>query len=322
MRIKSVVEHAAHALGAAHWIRARNRSNARILMYHRFPGTPAEVRARLTAQCEHLSRHYHSISLTDLAEAAHEGRPLPPNSLAITVDDGYRDFAHAFPVFNKFQLKVTLYVVSSFAAGELWLWPDQLLHLIESSHRPEAIVPVPGEEPFRLDLANPRSAFDVFAQKLIRMKNKDRLTVLNSLPALLETELPKTIPGRFAPLSWEELRNLSAQGLDIGAHTDTHPILSSLETEPELRHEIAGSKVRIAASIGVEVSHFCYPNGMFLDINDGAVSTVSSAGYKTAVLAESGLATPPFDLFRLKRVGVDPDYPPRYFERRVAGYRL
>jgi peptidoglycan/xylan/chitin deacetylase (PgdA/CDA1 family) len=317
MSLKSITEQAAHALGAAHLIRHRNRTAARILMYHRFPG-PFDG---LSAQCAHLARHYTPVSLADLVQSVRNNQPLPHNALVVTVDDGYADFKGAFPVFQRFGLKVTLYVVSGFAAGELWLWPDQLLHLLENSPRREVDIPVPGGVT-HLDLANRAGAFDSFCQTMIRMKNQDRLNVLRSLPALLEADLPKSVPERFAPLSWSDLRALTSQGLDIGAHTIAHPILSKLETESELRHEIVGSKARIEQAIGVPVSHFCYPNGTFSDVNDAVTASAQEAGYQSAVLAEPGFAGPPFCLFRLKRVPVHPSYPPLYFERCVAGYRL
>jgi peptidoglycan/xylan/chitin deacetylase (PgdA/CDA1 family) len=286
-------------------------------MYHRFPSDLAG----LAAQCEHLSRHYHPVSLAEIADAAGMGERLPPNSLAITVDDGFRDFAPAFPVFQRFGLKVTLYVVSGFAAGDLWLWPDQLLYLLEKSPLRRAEVPVPGGAKV-LDLANPAAAFDSFCQTMIRMKNQDRVDTLARLPELLAAELPRSAPERFAALSWGELKELAAQGLDVGAHTMSHPILSSLESEEAIEREIAGSKAQIQAATGIAVTNFCYPNGKLADVNAAAIGAVERAGYRTAVLAELGLARPPFDRFQLKRIGVEPDLPPLYFERCVAGYRL
>jgi peptidoglycan/xylan/chitin deacetylase (PgdA/CDA1 family) len=323
--VKPLLEGAAHALGAVHLVRTANRKRARILMYHRFPGAAADVRARLTAQCEHLRQYYHSVSLDELAQATREGTPLPPNALAITVDDGYRDFAMAFPIFQAHGLKVTLYVVSGFASGELWLWPDQLLYLLENSPRSEANVVLPDGTAVRYplsDLAARRAAFVPLCETMIRMSNEDRLATMGCLPGLLDTDIPTQAPERFAGLTWAELRTLSRQGLDLGAHTQTHPIVSKVETEEGLRREIAGSKSRIEAELGTTVNHFCYPNGKYPDVNQKARTEAERAGYRTGVLAEAGFADPESGLFLMKRIGIDPEYPLRYFERCVAGYRL
>jgi peptidoglycan/xylan/chitin deacetylase (PgdA/CDA1 family) len=317
MTLKSIAEKAARALGAVDLVRHRNRANVRILMYHRFHGDLA----RLTAQCEHLSRHYHSISLTELADAARENRPLPNNSLAITVDDGYHDFKRAFPIFREFGLKTTLYVVSGFASGDLWLWPDQLLYLFENTPLAKAAIRAPGGTT-HIDFSNPVAAFDSFSQALIRMSNQDRLNVLDSLPTLLETDLPAKAPERFASLSWSELGDLAAEGLDIGGHTATHPILSRLERSQELEPEILGSKLRIEEATGATVRHFCYPNGKLADVSSEAERMAERSGYQTSVLAEPGFAGPPFELHQLRRLGIDPEFPLLYFERFVAGYKV
>jgi peptidoglycan/xylan/chitin deacetylase (PgdA/CDA1 family) len=309
MNVKSIAETAVHSLGAVDFLRYRNRSRARILMYHRFHGDPNTVRERLAFQCRHLRRHYHPVGLDEIADAARDGKPLPPNSLALTIDDGYRDFQLAFPIFREFGFRPTLYVVSQFASGNIWLWPDQLLYLLENSPRKDPNLPV-------------RAAFDRKAQGMIAMSNRDRLSVLRALPTEFDASLPSSIPERFAPLSWPELRAMVSQGLDIGAHTASHPILSKLDSEDELYDEIAGSKAAIESATGASVSHFCYPNGTFADIDAATERIAAKAGYRTAVLAEPGFAGPPYSPFRLKRIGVDPGLPQLYFERCVAGYRL
>src|SRR4051812_10151784 len=94
-------------------------------MYHRFPADPVG----LSAQCEYIRRHYTPVPLRLLARASRE---LPPNSVAITVDDGYEDFAaHAWPVFRRFEIPATVYLVSEFLDRRLWIWTDQLRYLIE-----------------------------------------------------------------------------------------------------------------------------------------------------------------------------------------------
>lgn len=286
-------------------------------MYHRFPHSQDQLRA----QCEHLRHHYHPVSLSEIAAAFREKRELPHNALAITVDDGYHDFAEAFPVFRSYGLKVTLYAVSEFADGNMWLWPDQVQQLLEATPLREA-EPVLGLPLDFRDAASRQRSIDRLNQTLIAVKNADRLKILRALPGRLHTELPPTIPLRFAPLSWDQLRSLSRDGLDVGAHTCQHPILSSIESETELAEEIAGSKRRIEEQIGAPVHHFCYPNGKRADYNAAAVRWVQRAGYETGVMAEPGLIDSGADLAQLPRVGVDPSNSQLYFERRVAGYRL
>ena len=121
--IKRIIRTSLHASGAVKAVRSFKRRNLRILMYHQF----SPDRKTLAEQCEHMRRYYQPVSLTSISESLETGRPLPPNSIAITVDDGYRDFfLHAYPVFLEYQIPATVFLVSDFLDEKLWLWWDQI----------------------------------------------------------------------------------------------------------------------------------------------------------------------------------------------------
>lgn len=323
MGAKSLAEEAFRRSGALALLRFSSRNRLRILMYHRFPGSEAEIRAALERQCDHLRRAYHPVSASEVADALHGRRPLPPNSLTITVDDGYRDFQAAWNIFRSFGLQVTLFVVSRFVDRELWLWPDQVKILFETTPLDSVEIPLPDGTAFHWPAgATRQAAAHAFGQKLIRVRNADRLRLLAELPGLLRTRLPSTMPERFAPLGWDDLREMADQGLEVGAHTRSHPLLSRVETEEEVEREIAGSREHIQSRLQRPVIHFCYPNGKCTDYDERAVAAVKRAGCRTAFNAEPGLNALTSDPFQLSRIGVDLDYSPAYFERCVAGYRI
>jgi peptidoglycan/xylan/chitin deacetylase (PgdA/CDA1 family) len=314
--MKSIAERAVHAAGAMHFVRARRRGQCRILMYHRFHGTPAEVRAKLARQCEHLRRYYSPVSLSEIAEALRTGAPLPRNGLAITVDDGYRDLQLAFPIFRSFGFNVTAYVVSEFAEGRMWLWPDRVKHAFRNTALREAEIALGPGQVRRFSMA---SSGDL-EQAMIRLPNAERLRVLDSLPERLGVDIPADAPLGCEALTWPELRAMAAEGLEIGAHTRTHPILSSVESPEEIMNEIGGSKRRIEEALGLKVRHFCYPNGRREDYNAAAIGSVRAAGYETAVTTQGGLVKMGADPLQLNRLGVDPEQPELYFERCAAGW--
>ena len=123
-------------------------------------------------------------------------------------------------------------------------------------------------------------------------------------------------------MRWEEAREVAAGGIELGAHTRTHPILSRVESPEELTEEIGGSKRRIEAQLDRAVDHFCYPNGSNQDFNAAAVAAVEAAEYRTSVTTEPGLNFPAADRFRLLRIGVEPGLEEGYFQRCAAGFGL
>src|SRR5260370_38623982 len=110
-RAKRLIRVALHSSGAVDGIRRLRQRAVRILMYPHF--TPDN--ARLLEQCEHIRNHYQPVSLELIGESLQTGKSLPHNSLAVTVDDGYRDFfLYAYPVFRNCQIPVTVFLVSDF----------------------------------------------------------------------------------------------------------------------------------------------------------------------------------------------------------------
>ena len=63
-------------------------------------------------------------------------------------------------------------------------------------------------------------------------------------------------------------------GLDIGAHTQTHPLLEEL-SENQSQEEIFNCKADLEHMFKVSIKDFCYPFGRF---NDSSVNIVKKAG--------------------------------------------
>lgn len=62
-------------------------------------------------------------------------------------------------------------------------------------------------------------------------------------------------------LGWDELGAVATAGIEIGAHTRTHPVLPSLDVGA-LLDELAGAADEIAQRIGKRPTGFAYPYGL------------------------------------------------------------
>jgi peptidoglycan/xylan/chitin deacetylase (PgdA/CDA1 family) len=318
--LKSAAAAAFHRGGGLAFVRWLNRQGLRILMYHRFSD-----RAALARQCAHIRRHYHPVSMTAVSDWLHAGHSLPPYALAVTVDDGYADFQEAgYPVFAEYGIPVTVFLVTDFTDGKSWLWFDRVVYAFRQAKVSEASIEMPGGNVlrFKLESADARHAAGrQMADLAVALSPADRCELVFELPRLLKAEIPEQVPADYRPLSWNAARSLAASGVEFGAHTKTHPILSSLTDPEELQQEIAGSKARIESELDRPVLHFCYPNGKMPDIGPAAPETVRAAGMRTAVTAEPGLNQVHQDAFLLRRIGADPSHEQMYFARSVAGVR-
>jgi peptidoglycan/xylan/chitin deacetylase (PgdA/CDA1 family) len=91
------------------------------------------------------------------------------------------------------------------------------------------------------------------------------------------------------------LRTLSANGFEIGAHTISHRVLTELNAA-ELVNEVCGCKPVLEQMLGREVVMFCYPRGRF---NAEVLREVRRAGYgggRTTRMLCSDEVFPPFEM--------------------------
>jgi len=96
----------------------------------------------------------------------------------------------------------------------------------------------------------------------------------------------------------EQVKAWQAAGMEVGAHSRTHPRLTTC-TDEELHAEIAGSKADLELLTGAPVTQFCYPYG---DLDARVADAVRNAGYAAATTTQRGRALPGEDAMRLRRI--------------------
>lgn len=121
---------------------------------------------------------------------------------------------------------------------------------------------------------------------------------------------------RFDLMSEEQVKEMAAYGVEFGAHTKTHPYLSSLPIE-EAREQIVQCKQKLEQTYGQPFITFAYPYG---DLNDEVKSEVRKAGFTFAVSTDSGEINVDSDLFQIRRIGIFPRNSMLTFRRKISGY--
>jgi peptidoglycan/xylan/chitin deacetylase (PgdA/CDA1 family) len=102
-------------------------------------------------------------------------------------------------------------------------------------------------------------------------------------------------------MSGEQVRALAAMGMDVGAHTATHPILTEIDL-PAARREILEGKARLESLTGRPVRVFAYPNGEpGRDYASEHVHLVEELGFQGAVTTGRGVGSHGSDMFQLPR---------------------
>lgn len=259
----------------------------KILMYHHFSELPQRGcvdRQAWRAQLAYFKRHYQVMNLAQFV-ALRARNAVPPHTLVLTIDDGYRDFySVAFPELQRAGLSATLFVATDFIDQQLWLWPDRLAYLVDNlpggAHQLAAI-----GEPYSYQLpADRQRLMDDLKAQLLPLPLAEKYQRLAALAAPFAINLDGPAPIPFAPCSWDELRELQAAGIEIGGHSVHHPILSA-ESDEQVRREIIDCKLKLDAELAQPVINFCYPNGDSEDYDQRAKAACHEAGFSSAVAA-------------------------------------
>jgi peptidoglycan/xylan/chitin deacetylase (PgdA/CDA1 family) len=316
--------------GAFELMRLAHRRHALILTYHRFCSgdekangraacgaavmTPAKI---FVEQLEYLTKRYKVVPLSQLVESI-TCRERPPARLAtITIDDGSRDaYEIAYPLLRRFGAHATLFTPSDFIDRRAWIWTDKARFLTWRAVPQRLTIRIGGQE-LLLDLDKPpsrRGAAERVNATLKRLPEEVREEAIERLASALGVALPPKPPDEFGPIAWAEAREMQANGIEIGSHTLTHPILTNVSDE-RLRRELQESRSRLEEVLKRPIEQFCYPNG---DHDERVRSEVARAGYRIAVTCVGGLNKRGDDPLTLRRIHTEGDG--AHFAQSASGF--
>ncbi len=118
-------------------------------------------------------------------------------------------------------------------------------------------------------------------------------------------------------LSTAQMKEMLAQGIEIGSHTRRHAYLPGVVGKT-LVDEIEGSKASLEQELGVTITSFAYPNGGF---SEDAKRVVQQSSYESACTTNRGYDRFNRDLYELKRVRFsDQDDRIDYLWMKLSGF--
>jgi peptidoglycan/xylan/chitin deacetylase (PgdA/CDA1 family) len=273
-----------------------------ILIYHRVhpvpdPMFPGEVDAAcFDWQLALLREHCHPLPLSEGVDGLKRG-VLPPRAVAVTFDDGYADNATvALHILKKHGIAATFFIAPGFLNGGR-MWNDSIIEAVRRASGDSVETGSVGLGALPLSEPDERGAAAEQIIKAVKHAPMERrATLVREFCAHIGAELPDGLM-----MTSEQVRGLAAAGMEIGAHTMTHPILRMLSDEAA-RREIRDSKVALEGIIGHAVRAFAYPNGRpGEDYTERDRGIVESLGFDYALSTRWGVASAGSDLYELPR---------------------
>lgn len=277
------------------------RGRLSILIFHRVfrdpdPIFPEEMHARrFDAVCGWLRAGFNVLPL-DQAVARLRAGSLPARAASITFDDGYADnFDVALPILRRHGLASTFFVATGFLDGGR-MWNDTVIESVRLTRRTTLDLGDIGVH--RVDSPQERfTAINAIIQRIKYLPMSDRLAATNAIAIAAQVDPPHDLM-----MTSTQVKALREAGMQIGAHTISHPILARLGDE-DARSEIKGSKDYLEQLLQEQVGLFAYPNGKPVDdYNSRTIDLVRDAGFSCAVSTAWGAASSrDADIFQLPR---------------------
>lgn len=333
--------------GRTHFYRLLRRLSPKaiILLYHRVADVEIDPQL-LCVSPVHFSEHmqiirefYHPKSLGDIYQEK-KAKHFPNQSVIVTFDDGYADnFLVAQNILNAFEIPATVFVTSSMVDNKREYWWDELERVFLSPKRlPRRLELLINNEIISFEFASelPRNAFEAW-NVLFQSPRNSRQDAYLFLMGFLRKSHFSTRENLLSEIfAWAGLdrntgrpKNLSVSSkllsslpkngfIDVGAHTVTHPLLSSL-TQSEQESEISGSKSDLEKILDRPICTFAYPFGERGDYSEDSIRLVREAGFSCACSNFSGLTTWLTDPFQLPRHIVR-DWDGETFSKKLRGW--
>jgi peptidoglycan/xylan/chitin deacetylase (PgdA/CDA1 family) len=259
-----------------------------------FPETPAA--AEFEERMRWVKEWFNVLPLAEAIDALFAGR-IPSRALSITFDDGYADNEElAANILRRLGLTATVFVATGFLDGGC-MWNDRIIEAIRRVDAATLDLRPLGLASFELDsVAARRAAIDAVLNSVKHFEPQRRLRVAE---AIVQAAGGKPSPQLM--MRTDQVRNLRSLGVEVGAHTVTHPILTRLD--PATAHdEIDRGKRELEAIVGGPVRLFAYPNGApNRDYAPEHVALVRGCGFSAAVSTSWGAASMRSDRFQLPR---------------------
>jgi len=278
-----------------------------VLIFHRVlpqPDAlfPTEIdAARFDRLMAAVARVYDVQPLAQAAQALRQGQmtgQLSGRPLAITFDDGYADNEEiALPILRRHGLSATFYVATGFLDGGR-MWNDTIIESLRATQRKTLDLAPLGLGVLDCDtLAQRRQAISgvIGVIKYLNLQQRE-----DALALLLDAAGRPQLPAKLMMRS-EQVLSLHRAGMEIGAHTVNHPILSSLP-DAQARSELAEGRDELQRITGAPVRTLAYPNGgPDRDYDARHVAMARDLGFEAAVTTAKGVSRLGDDLFELPR---------------------
>lgn len=276
-----------------------------------------------------LKSRYNVVAPRQVHDWVTDGKELPEQSVLLTCDDGLLNtLTEMVPILREENLSCLFFVLAaSTRQNSETLWYEDLYCAILAA--PSGTFRF-AELGITVELKERAERRAVWGQLLRRLSQLDvperesfvetarvRFGLKQSLDA--EPANSQARQRRFRLLNLDELRQLVDQGMSVGSHTLSHPILSQQSYEVAWK-EISASRKVLENALGTRVWALAYPFGDSASVTSREWQMAEQAGFDCAFMNVGGGFGAALPRFAIPRVHVTSQMALSEFEAHISGF--
>ncbi|MFT6501832.1 MAG: peptidoglycan/xylan/chitin deacetylase (PgdA/CDA1 family) [Crocinitomicaceae bacterium] len=272
--------------GLPTFLRRSKKDAVTILNIHRVSNDEDFFFAPITPErfdqlLKYCSKNYSIVSLNELE------KPTPKRKLVLSFDDGYADFMeHAIPILEKYDVPSNHNLVNDCLNANTPIWTqlmnDVYNHLRDNNILDSSIIEKHGST-FEESNSNWIAYYASFFQSMLKLKKRERTQVIASLVELYKIENSSTM------MSWEDAKLCQEKyKVEIGTHTFSHDVLSTLSDREDFNSEIGKSIEELESKLGRKTDTMALPNGQF---DQDCIDYCKTTSLKRVLLVNNKLQT-------------------------------
>ncbi|MCH4823802.1 polysaccharide deacetylase family protein [Gramella lutea] len=263
---------------------SNNSRSLKVLAYHTVPDEN-----EFEKQVKFLKENYHLITISDLRKSLDNQLELPENSLLITFDDGdITVYENGFPVLRKLKVPAAIFIITDLIDSNKTFW----CRWVEKAYERQGKL-----------YSEARKQVD----RLKKVPEEERREYLKSLPLINSGQLTS-----------KQLIELNDNGIFIGNHTHTHPMINKCN-EAQIMEEMNAAKSKFEdLDLSENFSVFAYPNGNW---EPNSENTLMEEGIEIAFLFDHQVNKDitKINPMRISRIRVNADDDLSEFKVKVSG---
>lgn len=249
------------------------------------------TRNQTRLQLDVLGRWFDFIRLEELSRRL--AHPTRRRFCLLTFDDGKRNnYTEIAPELESHGVPAVFYVTTEALSTGACLWFDRRNRLVKQLGYCPAGLELPTLKKLRFSLL---------------MERLDHACARYGFKADDETD-------DIRPMSWDEARDLTRRGFTIGAHGQTHAILTN-ETKERAFAEIEGSIAKVSTELGAACTTFAFPNGNY---TTKLAQHAVRCGAATVMTTEPTWVDHPCNFWRLPRIQLFGEFSQARIELKIT----